>query len=279
MSEEEDSQEKKEKNNNSSNGITVTNFRGSPKVLQISKGNYYYLINRENYDLTKIMMLIDYNRLSTLGQKFREYDGGIEKIIFCTLLTNILKTDKMPINELTDLIYGIYKFFAEIDFNGDNNMEWAEFTQFIIDKVEGEHNIAEEEQDKKGNILSEKEILKYKRYELSQNIHDYNIHRTDINTAAYMNNSNKVLISEYNSHIIKVYNPLNGKIENLLDIQKINYDIEKDKINDILRDQKEPKNIKKPSKKILEVKSDKKDTLAKILGKNYLKKKLQDQHD
>ena len=112
MSEEEDSQEKKEKNNNSSNGITVTNFRGSPKVLQISKGNYYYLINRENYDLTKIMMLIDYNRLSTLGQKFREYDGGIEKIIFCTLLTNILKTDKMPINELTDLIYGIYKFFA-----------------------------------------------------------------------------------------------------------------------------------------------------------------------
>ena len=95
MSEEEDSQEKKEKNNNSSNGITVTNFRGSPKVLQISKGNYYYLINRENYDLTKIMMLIDYNRLSTLGQKFREYDGGIEKIIFCTLLTNILKTDKM----------------------------------------------------------------------------------------------------------------------------------------------------------------------------------------
>ena len=39
MSEEEDSQEKKEKNNNSSNGITVTNFRGSPKVLQISKRN------------------------------------------------------------------------------------------------------------------------------------------------------------------------------------------------------------------------------------------------
>ena len=155
-------EEKSEKtdDDNSAKDITVTNFRGSPKVLQISKGNYYYLINRENYDITKIMMLINYNRLSTLGQKFKEYDGGIEKIIFCTLLTNILKSEKMPINELTDLIYGIYKFFAEIDFNGDNNMEWAEFTQFIIDKVEGEHNIAEDEKTKDANALSEKEIMK-----------------------------------------------------------------------------------------------------------------------
>ena len=35
--------------------------------MQISKGNYYYLINREKYDITKIMMLIDYNRLSKLA--------------------------------------------------------------------------------------------------------------------------------------------------------------------------------------------------------------------
>ena len=147
--------EKENENDNEDENqeITVTNFRGSPKVLQISKGNYYYLINREKYDITKIMMLIDYNRLSKLGQKFKEYDGGIEKIIFCTLLTNILKEEKMPINELTDLIYGIYKFFAEIDFNGDNNMEWAEFTQFIIDKVEGEHNVVESEQNKEINII------------------------------------------------------------------------------------------------------------------------------
>ena len=219
-SQEKDKKEKKEDHSN--NAITVTNFRGSPKVLQISKGNYYYLINRENYDLTKIMMLIDYNRLSTLGQKFREYDGGIEKIIFCTLLTNILKTEKMPINELTDLIYGIYKFFAEIDFNGDNNMEWAEFTQFIIDKVEGEHNIGEEDKDKEGNVLSEKEIMKYKRYELSPNIRDVHIHKSDIIKASYVTKNNKLLINEYNSHLIKVYNPLNGHIEHNINIDTLN---------------------------------------------------------
>ena len=216
-------EEKSEKtdDDNSAKDITVTNFRGSPKVLQISKGNYYYLINRENYDITKIMMLINYNRLSTLGQKFKEYDGGIEKIIFCTLLTNILKSEKMPINELTDLIYGIYKFFAEIDFNGDNNMEWAEFTQFIIDKVEGEHNIAEEE-NKDGNVLSEKEILKYKRYEISQNIRDVHIHKSDIVKASYVNKTNKLLINEYNTHIIRVYNPLTGHIDHELNVNTLN---------------------------------------------------------
>ena len=156
--EEENESENKNRYENDGQEIVVSNFRGSPKVLQISKGNYYYLINREKYDITKIMMLIDYNRLSALGQKFKEYEEGIEKIIFCTLLTNIIKTEKMPINDLNDLIYGIYKFFAEIDFNGDGNMEWAEFTQFIIDKVEGEHNVVEDEKTKDSNALSEKEL-------------------------------------------------------------------------------------------------------------------------
>ena len=107
--EEEKSKENESENKIDDDGqeIIVSNFRGSPKVLQISKGNYYYLINREKYDITKIMMLIDYNRLSTLGQKFKEYEEGIEKVIFCTLLTNIIKTEKMPINDLIDLIYGI----------------------------------------------------------------------------------------------------------------------------------------------------------------------------
>ena len=202
--------------------ITVTNFRGSPKVLQISKKNYYYLINREKYDISKIMMMINYKHLSTLGHQFRAYPEGIEKIKFSTLLTNLLKSNKMPINELTDLIYGVYKFFSEIDFNGDNNMEWAEFTQFIIDKVEGENNNIERKQDKSNKMLSEKEIMKYKRYELSKLIRDPYIHKTEIITAYYINKHNKLLINEYNTNIIKVYNPLNGYIENMINIQELN---------------------------------------------------------
>ena len=220
--EEENESENKNRYENDGQEIVVSNFRGSPKVLQISKGNYYYLINREKYDITKIMMLIDYNRLSKLGQKFKEYEEGIEKIIFCTLLTNILKTEKMPINDLSDLIYGIYKFFAEIDFNGDNNMEWAEFTQFIIDKVEGEHNVVEEEKTKDANGLSEKEIMKYKRYEVSQKVRDFHIHKSDVVNAFFMSKSGKLLINEYNTHILRVYNPYTGHTYNNFNIHKIN---------------------------------------------------------
>ena len=212
------SEEKKEE----SNEIKVTNFRGSPKVLQISKNNYYYLINREKYDTTKIMMMINYNHLSALGHKFRAYPEGIEKIKFSTLLTNLLKSEKMPINDLTDLIYGIYKFFREIDFNGDNNMEWAEFTQFIIDKVEGEHNNVEREQDNTNPVMSEKELMKYKRYELSKVIKDVHIHKTEIISACYISKNNKLLINEYNTHLIRVYNPLSGSIDNNINIHEIN---------------------------------------------------------
>jgi hypothetical protein len=215
------SSEEKE-NDESDTKIEVTNFRGSPKVLQISKKNYYYLINREKYDITKIMMMINYKRLSTLGHQFRAYPEGIEKIKFSTLLTNLLKTDKMPINELTDLIYGIYKFFSEIDFNGDNNMEWAEFTQFIIDKVEGENNNIEREQEDSNKIMSEKEMMKYKRYELSKIIRDIYIHKTNITSACYINKNNKLLINEYNTNYLKVYNPMNGLIENYINIHQIN---------------------------------------------------------
>ena len=215
--------EEEENNSNKDEEIKVTYFRGSPKVLQISKGNYYYLINREKYDITKIMMMINYTHLSTLGFKFRAYPGGIEKIKFATLLTNILKTEKMAVNELTDLIYGIYKFFNEIDFNGDNNMEWAEFTQFIIDKVEGEHNNIEIEQDNNSNkAIPEKELIKYKRYELSRNIRDIHIHKTEIISSFFINKNNKLLINEYNTYIIKVYNPLLGAIENVINIHEIN---------------------------------------------------------
>ena len=101
-------------------------------------------------------------------------------------------------------------------------MEWAEFTQFVIDKVEGEHNIVEEEQNKEGNVLSEKEILKYKRYELSQNIQDFHIHKSDIVKASYVNKTNKLLINEYNTHIIRVYNPLTGHIEHNINVNTLN---------------------------------------------------------
>ena len=201
--------------------IEVSLFRESPKVIKISKNNYYYLINREKYDIAKIMMMIKHSHLPILGEKFHSFPKGLEKIRFTNLLLYILKIGKMPPYELTDLIYGIYKLFKEIDFNEDNNMEWQELTQFMIDIVEGENNNIERGlNDNKS--LSEKKLLKYKRYELSRTIKDLSIHKTKITSGIYLNKINKILISEYNNNSIKVYNPLIGELETTIDVHEIN---------------------------------------------------------
>ena len=89
------------------------------------------------------MMLIDYHELSNLGDYFLGYEPkkgeeGVPKEDFIKETFKLLQ-EKINENEKTDLVYGLHKFFSEIDFNGDGNMEWAEFTQFIIDKVEGKY--------------------------------------------------------------------------------------------------------------------------------------------
>ena len=282
--EDQDLKEKEEKSEGEEEheeDIIVQQFGQNQNLLQIIKGNGYYLLNRDNFDISKIMMLIDYQRLSMLGESFRNYESpdgedGVLKIDFAKMIFDILK-DRINEDEKTDLVYGLHKFFCEIDFNGDGHMEWAEFTQFIIDKVEGEFSVPEKGEDDKDKITDEKDLQKYKRYELSQNIHDYNIHKTDINVTVYMNSNNKLLLNEYNSPVIKMYNPLTGRIENSLDIMKINQKIAKEKINDIIRGQNPVKKEKTGNKKKKIVKPKKVDSLTKILGQNYLKKKLEDQ--
>ena len=131
--------------------IKVQQFGENPNLLQIIKGNSYYLLNRDNFDITRIMMMIDYPKLSILGDFFRNYESpdgedGVVKIDFINMIYEQLKGE-IKENEKTDLVYGIHKYFCEIDFNGDGHMEWAEFTQFIIDKVEGEYSNSENEED------------------------------------------------------------------------------------------------------------------------------------
>ena len=117
----------------------------------------------------------------------------------------------------TNLVYGLYKFFCEIDFNGDGHMQWEEFTQFIIDTVEGESGKINDDEEN-GKIINERIMQKYKRYELSKKVKEYYIHKTEIIDAAYFFKSNLLLIIEYKTQIIKIYNPVTGRIIDNLDI-------------------------------------------------------------
>ena len=64
-------------------------------------------------------------------------------------------------------------------------MQWEEFTQFIIDTVEGDNDakIDEAEDDNKTQIFNEKKMIKFKRYHVSTRIKDNLIHKKDVISA------------------------------------------------------------------------------------------------
>ena len=207
----------KNKNQNKNIKITIKEFQNH--YLQVYKGDSYYLLDRNKYDINSIMMKIDLKKLNILGEKFRKHENGVEKIEFIRLIKNELNNNfsKANLMEEANLVYGLYKFFCEIDFNGDGHMQWEEFTQFIIDTVEGESGKINDDEEN-GKIINERIMQKYKRYELSKKVKEYYIHKTEIIDAAYFFKSNLLLIIEYKTQIIKIYNPVTGRIIDNLDI-------------------------------------------------------------
>ena len=86
-----------------------------------------------------------------------------------------------PMDE-TNLVYGLYKFFKEVDFNGDNQMQWNEFTQFIIDKVEGdtEAKVNPKEGESINRLYTDKQMIKFKRYHESKRTFDNLINKQNV---------------------------------------------------------------------------------------------------
>lgn len=193
------------------------------KIIQIGKDKMkiqykskFAIIEPNRYDINSLMMLIDLKKINRIEEEFQNTPDGLCRIDFIKLLkTELLNASNDPFNEL-NLIYGLYKLFGEIDLSGDGIMQWSEFTQFMIDRVEGEDD-SSDPNDTKG--IKEKEMIKYKRYKISAKIKDYNIHKKGIISAIYYTKIDKLFLCEYDSKIVKIYNPRNGKCE-------LNFDIE-----------------------------------------------------
>lgn len=83
-------------------------------------------------DLIRLMMLLDNERLAALEDEFNEHPRGIQMANFVWLMECAIN---YPVEEKIDLVYGLIRLFKDIDINGDEHMEWSEFTQYIIDCV------------------------------------------------------------------------------------------------------------------------------------------------
>ena len=196
-------------------------FEFSDNLLEIKKGNHYYLLDRYKYDINAIMMLLDLTKINKLHDFYKNYKDGIEKIHFVQKMKKEISYNLNDPMDGSNLVYGLYKFFCEIDFNGDGHMQWEEFTQFIIDTVEGdsEAKVEEKENDNIKKIFNEKKMFKYKKYLISNKIRDNIIHKKEVTSAIFVSRADLIVINEYGTKIIKIYNPKTGKSEKAYDLE------------------------------------------------------------
>jgi len=214
------------------NKIVIVPFKDV--FLKIFKGNHYYILDRYRYDISTIMMLLDLNKINKLHDFYSDYPDGIERSLFVKTLEKELPNNLTDPTDQTNLVYGLYKFFCEIDFNGDGQMQWEEFTQFIIDTVEGDNDakLDEVEDYNKTQIFNAKKMIKYKRYHVSTRLKDNLIHKKDVICSVFVPRVDIILINEYSTKILKVYNPKTGHCIKTLNLENylnpLNY-LEKEK--------------------------------------------------
>ena len=77
-------------------------------------------------------MLLDNEKLQALEDEFNESATGLTLRQFVLLMQHAIT---VPPGDKYEFINGLIKLFHDIDINGDEEMEWKEFTQFIIDTV------------------------------------------------------------------------------------------------------------------------------------------------
>ena len=193
------------------------------KLLKIYKGENYYLLDRLKYDVNTIMMLLDLNRINKLADFYKDYPDGIEKIKFIEFLKKELPCDYNDPMDETNLVYGLYKFFCEVDFNGDGHMQWEEFTQFIIDTVEGDKDakVGESDEDKNAKIFDEKAMIKYKRYNVSEKLKDNLTHKNDVTNGVFISKVDLIIFTEYGQKAFKLYTPKTGKNMSTVDLDEL----------------------------------------------------------
>ena len=216
-----DNSENNSYNNNDDDKITIVPFKKYFLKIYTDR-NSYYILDRHKYDINAIMMLLDLNKINKLSKIFQEYKDGIEKLIFINRMKSELPCNLTDPMDETNLVYGLYKFFKEVDFNGDNQMQWNEFTQFIIDKVEGDNDakVNKIEGESVNKLYTEKQMIKFKRYHASKRLFDNLIHKNDVISAVFIPKMETIVLNEYNTKLIKLYSPKTGKCEKTFDLEE-----------------------------------------------------------
>ncbi|OMJ82114.1 hypothetical protein SteCoe_17280 [Stentor coeruleus] len=156
------------------------------------------------YSAERLMMMLDKEKLEALEEEFNDHPDGIELHNFIWLMKCAMAVAP---EEKAELVLGLYYLFQEIDINGDEHMEWSEFTQYIIDAVMGQQNKekSEEKELSPSKIMEIAQSHKTRRYQLSKLI-DRSFHGSYLRQVNFYNNLDLVSVVEMGGQSVKFFN-------------------------------------------------------------------------
>ena len=86
------------------------------------------------------MMRLSKDRLRRLQKVWEQNEDGLNLFEFMKLM--VLEVPSVKAEKL-EMIHGLIRLFKQVDVNGDQQMEWSEFVQYIIDQVLSESIVAQ----------------------------------------------------------------------------------------------------------------------------------------
>lgn len=149
------------------------------------------------------MLQLSKEKLRLLGRYWDQFEGeglGVEQ--FVQLMLNRIKTRSD--DEKYELVHGSYKLFSEVDINGDGQMEWGEFMQYIIDAVSG-NTLQSSGKETVTEQIAKMKAKKYNRFGYNQTTVDRSNHYNTIQDAILCQSSKVVLTFERFGKEIKFY--------------------------------------------------------------------------
>ena len=76
------------------------------------------------------MIRLSKDRLRRLQKVWEQNEDGLNLFEFMKLM--VLEVPSVKAEKL-EMIHGLIRLFKQVDVNGDQQMEWSEFVQYIID--------------------------------------------------------------------------------------------------------------------------------------------------
>ena len=205
------------------------------ELLYSPRTNYAKELEREQELFNDLTLNFDPITIKIIKKHFKERLGSLKKIEFVTILKNHLLSwhPELPDREV-HLVKLLSRLFSEIDLNDNGDLEWAEFTNYIIHNSNGIN--------KQSNTNNPAYRLRF--YYPTKIKLDTDDTKSQISLAYYIEKYNILAVVQDGRSQIFFYNCKNfEKLKSFIDLNEIQKEIDELEIKEL--DIRADENIKK----------------------------------